>query len=101
MTPAEEKAKTHWQIDKHIPLALILTVLFTFAGQWTIAVRWGSTIEYRQTDFERRITVQETNKVAERMAVIEAQQRQAAEVQNQIIQKLDRIIEAQVHRRTP
>lgn len=77
-----------WRIDKHIPLALILTIL----GQGAGVVWWGSQIQQTVADHERRIAVQESTKIAERMAVMEIQMKDAKELQLEMNRKLDRII---------
>lgn len=77
-----------WRIDKHIPLALIVTIL----GQGAGVVWWGSQVQQQVADHERRLVTQESAKVGERIAVIEAQMKDSKELQLEMNRKLDRIM---------
>lgn len=82
---------TRWQLDRHVPVALIITML----GQVLGVVWWGSGLQHAVSDHERRLTAQETYKVAERMAVVESQIRYSQELQVEMNRKLDKLIERQ------
>lgn len=88
-----EAAPTHerWRLDKHIPIALIVTIL----GQGAWIVWWGSAMQHSIQDHERRIVVQETSKTSERMAVVESQLKATQELQLAMDRKLDRILDGQ------
>lgn len=83
--------ENRWQIDRHIPVALIFTML----GQLVGVVWWGSSMQHALTDHERRLSAQETGKVSERMAVVETQIRSSQELQIEMNRKLDKIIDRQ------
>ena len=85
----------HWRVDKHIPVALILTLILTVLANAAAMVWWGSGIQYTQQDHERRLVAQEESKIAERMAVVENQIRSSKELQIDMNSKLDRILERQ------
>lgn len=84
----EDQSENRWRIDKHIPLALIFTIL----GQGAGVVWWGSQVQQTVADHERRITAQESSKIAERMAVLEMQMKDSKELQLEMNRKLDRLI---------
>lgn len=83
--------EARWQIDRHIPVALIVTMI----GQLVGVVWWGSSIQHSLTDHERRLSAQETGKVSERMAIVETQIRNSQELQLEMNRKLDKIIDRQ------
>lgn len=84
-----------WQLDRHIPVAFIVGLLLQAAG----AVWWGSKMESKQQDLERRMQLQEAAKTEARMSVLEEQLRASKEIQNAMNTKLDRLLEAAYNRR--
>lgn len=87
----ESEKEGGWRIDRHIPIALILTML----GQLVGVVWWGSSMQHALSDHERRIGAQETGKVTERMAVVESQMRASQELQQEMNRKLDKLVDRQ------
>jgi type II secretory pathway component PulL len=43
--------KWHW--DRRVPIALIVTLFLSFAGQSFLAVWWASKIDFRVSDLEK------------------------------------------------
>ena len=85
----EKDEDQKWKLDRHIPLALIFTIL----GQFAYMVWWISGTQNQMQDHEKRIVAQESSKVAERMAVVEVQIRASRELQIEMNQKLDRLLD--------
>jgi len=79
-----------WKLDKHIPVA----VIFAIAVQGIAGVWWLSDLQHSVQDHERRLVAQEAAKIAERMAVVEAQMRDSRELQLEMNRKLDRLVES-------
>lgn len=79
-----------WKLDKHIPVA----VIFTIVAQGLAGVWWVSGLQHSVQDHERRLVAQEAAKVAERMAVVEVQLRDSRELQLEMNRKLDRLVDA-------
>jgi hypothetical protein len=82
------KSENRWQLDKHIPVAFI----FAFTVQGVAAVWWFSGLQYRLQDHERRISITETTRISERVAVMEAQLRDSREIQLEMNRKLDKLV---------
>lgn len=59
----------HWQIDRKIPLALIVTILLQTFG----VVYWGATLQADARNTERRVSALENANFGDRLARIEAQ----------------------------
>lgn len=79
-----------WKLDKHVPVAVIFAIVLQgITGVW-----WVSGLQHSIQDHERRLAAQEAAKVAERMAVVEAQMWNARELQLEMNRKLDRLMDA-------
>ena len=63
MAPKQETQK--WQLDKHIPLAFIATIMF----QTAIIVWWASGIDNRVENLEEEIVAQDD--ISDRLARVE------------------------------
>lgn len=85
-----EQDDNRWKLDKHIPVA----VIFTIVVQGAAGVWWVSGLDHSVQDHERRLVIQEAAKISERMAVVEVQMREGREQQNEISHKLDRLLES-------
>lgn len=89
MATAPNNQPEPWKLDKHIPVALIISMIVQVGS----VVWWVSGLQHSVQDHERRLAAQESGKVAERMAVVEAQLRDSRELQVRMDQKLDRILD--------
>ncbi len=89
MNDESHHEQERWRVDKHIPVALILTLI----GQGAGIIWWGSSMQHAIQDHERRIVAQETTKTSERMAVVESQIKASRELQIEMNQKLDRLLD--------
>lgn len=89
VTPPTSPQENRWTVDRHIPVAFLVGLLVQAAG----AVWWGSQIQSKQEELERRLAVQEAAKTAERMAVLEEQLKASKELQSSMNNKLDRLLE--------
>lgn len=78
-----------WTLDRHIPVAFLIGLAVQLAG----IVWWGSQVQTKQEEFERRLSIQESAKTAERMAVLEEQLRASKEIQTDMNKKLDRLLD--------
>jgi hypothetical protein len=77
-----------WQIDKHVPVAVIVTVLVqTLAAIW-----WLSGIGHRLNDHEKRINMSENARASERLHVLESQFKDSKELQIEMNRKLDLLL---------
>lgn len=78
-----------WTLDRHIPVAFLIGLAIQLAG----IVWWGSQVQTKQEELERRLAIQESAKTAERMAVLEEQLRTSKEIQNDMNKKLDKLLD--------
>lgn len=46
-----------WRIDKHIPLALIVTIVLMFLGQTVTLTWWGANMNYRVDALEKQMMI--------------------------------------------
>lgn len=92
MEPSET-TPNKWQLDRHIPIALVVTLLAQFAG----IVYWGTSMQYTMADHERRLINQETSRGAERMASIEARMQSYSDLQIEMNRKLDKLIDRELY----
>lgn len=88
-TKSPEDKESRWVIDRHVPVAFLVGLAVQLAG----IVWWGSQVQTKQEELERRITIQESSKVIERMAVLEEQLKASKEIQNDMNKKLDRLLD--------
>jgi hypothetical protein len=86
----DDGAVAHWSIDRRIPLALIATLLLQFGG----FVWWVSSVEFRLTHKEQRLTRVEQRldddqraiaAIGERLARIE----ERANTQLELLRRID------------
>lgn len=90
MADNRREEEDRWKLDKHIPVAVIFTIVVQgIAGVW-----WVSGLQHSVQDHERRLVAQEAAKIAERMAVVEVQMRDNRELQLEMNRKLDRLVDA-------
>lgn len=73
----------HWQFDKRIPIALIITLVLQFGG----AVWFAASISGRVTTLEAAAA--QAAQQPERTAALEAQMRSLTDTTNRIERKLD------------
>jgi hypothetical protein len=90
----ETQEDRRWKLDRHVPVVFIIGLVLQAAG----IVWWGSQVQSKQEDHERRLTVQEGAKSAERMAVMEEQLKASKELQTTMNIKLDRLLELAFNR---
>lgn len=93
----ERRSDNNWQLDKHIPIAVIFTIIL----QGVALVWWVSGLQHSVQDHERRLVIQEAAKITERMAVVEAQMRDSRELQIEMNRKLDKILDFKGISRAP
>lgn len=86
---SDQNEDRRWKLDRHVPVAFIIGLVVQAAG----IVWWGSQVQSKQEDHERRLTLQESTKTAERMAVLEEQLKASKELQSSMNTKLDRLLE--------
>lgn len=84
-----EQNDNRWKLDKHIPVA----VIFTIVAQGAALVWWVSGLQHSVQDHEKRLVAQEAAKISERMAVVEVQMRDSRELQLDMNRKLDKIVD--------
>lgn len=84
-----EQNDNRWKLDKHIPVA----VIFTIVAQGAAGVWWVSGLQHSVQDHEKRLVAQEAAKISERMAVVEVQMRDSRELQLDMNRKLDKIVD--------
>ncbi|MFZ3035376.1 MAG: hypothetical protein WA138_15350 [Parvibaculum sp.] len=77
-----------WRIDRHVPVALVLTILL----QTGAALMWSGAAAERLSALERRTA--RTDEVVERTARLEEQAKDMRATLTRIEAKLDRVIAA-------
>lgn len=89
MATQNNRRADRWSIDKHIPVALIFTILAQAGG----IIWWGSGVNHSVSDHEKRLAIQEASRVTERLAVLESQLKDSRELQLDISRKLDKLVD--------
>lgn len=56
MQPPEGPEEKHWHVDRRVPLAVIITLLLTFAGQTATAAWYMSKLDQRVESLEQART---------------------------------------------
>ena len=84
----QQNSSDGWKLDKHIPIAVIVAIMAQGIG----GIWWATGLGHSIQDHERRLSIQESAKIAERMAVVEIQMRDSRELQLEMSRKLDRLI---------
>lgn len=79
--------EVEWHLDKRVPIALIMTIVF----QSMAAVWWASSMQSRLDSLERIISAQSQNE--SRLARVEQLTSSQSQALNSIEDKLDRVIE--------
>lgn len=83
---------THWTVDRRVPLALIVTLLL----QLGYTIWWAAQQESKDNTQDSRIALLESQRVAERLAVLEYQQ---AEIKSLVIQTNVNVTQLLIERR--
>lgn len=60
--PVIDTSDSRWHWDRKVPIALILTLVLTFAGQSATALWWASKMDTRVEALERRSTITEPDR---------------------------------------
>lgn len=77
--------RTHWTLDKKIPLALIVTIMLQTAA----AIWWAASINWRVGQLEK--SVDNSSSLSTRVVKLEVLMEQVKETANTIERKLDRM----------
>lgn len=90
---ASDPATREWHLDKRIPIATIIAILGQAAALGWIASNMNARITYLEKISSDKNTIEGATHVAERMAVMEANQKNFIQQIDKIDHKLDVISE--------
>jgi hypothetical protein len=87
-------SESRWQVDKRVPVALVVTLFVQTAG----AVWWASALDRRVFEVERRVLVLETaqtsaNDAARQVNVVLARLEERLAAQTRTLERLERLAE--------
>lgn len=87
MTSNDNNPASHWSLDKRVPLALVLTILF----QTGVAIWWAAGQSYVTAEHARRLAVVEAQRAGERIAIVESRVDDLKVQLNRMEAKLDKL----------